>query len=432
MTANTSYASIALVSGKGGVGKTTIAANLAWLISTGPSQVLVIDLDFQNLGSTGLFASRFPLAKDNARELLRVRTSYSDLSRPPAVTAITDHLSFLPAAMLVDTLEERDAYLGTPDEIRTRLSGLLDALAEWYHVDCFVLDCHGGVDALSVAAAGMCDSTVVVTEADSVTFAGTLGLVDRFYEHYAQAARKPTIEYVVNRVPSKYKWKDLHRVYTYYINLRLGRFTPNETHPSFIPAEGYLADSFGEYPFQVELAPKALFTRKLELLTYRLLHGSHRNLLSTKITSRFGKSRKVKKVQRTVSSLEIRNLRTVVTAYALASVLLVGFLPIVALDALSDQVSWSYTAVLGVASIVVGLYFVLAAFRVLQYFRQKFLFQKALWKVLPANLRTFWRRMLLWKLRIFFYGSAVMPALIVLYGLGFGTFAIVLLLGGLT
>ena len=258
MTADRSYVSVALVSGKGGVGKTTIAANLAWLISSAPSRVLLIDLDFQNLGCTGLFASRYRLTGTNARELLRMKTPYSDLPERPAVTPITEHLSFLPAAMLVDTLEERDAYLGTPDEISARLSALLDALAGWHDVDCFVLDCHGGIDALSVAAAGICNNTVVVTEADSVTFAGTLGLVDRYYEHYSEADHKPTIDYVINRVPSKYKWKDLHRLSTYYINAHLGRFTPADTELSFIPAEDYLADSFGEYPFQVELAPKGV------------------------------------------------------------------------------------------------------------------------------------------------------------------------------
>ena len=144
--------------------------------------------------------------------------------------------------------------------------------------------------------------------------------------------------------------------------------------------------------------------------------------------------RKEKKVQRTVTSFEIRNLRTVVAAYALASVVFLGFLPLAVIVSFLEEsdvntVIYSYTGALVIAGVVVGLYFVLAAFRVLQYYRQKFLFQKALWRVLPAELQTIWRRMVLWKLRVFFYGSAVMPAFIVLYGVGSALFGVFLVLG---
>jgi flagellar biosynthesis protein FlhG len=414
------YASLALVSGKGGVGKTTLAANISWLISAAPSRVLLVDLDFQNLGSTGLFASRYTLHQSNARELLRSDVSYDQVQVPPSVTHVTEHLAFLPAALLVDTLEERDAYLGDPKEISAKLGALLSALHRWYNFDCFVLDCHGGVDAVSIAAAGMCNHTLVVTEADTVSFAGTLGLVDRYYEHYSDIGGSPRIEYIVNRIPSKYKWKDLNRLYGHYVEVHLGRFTPSDAALLFVPAEEYLADSFGEYPFQVELVPSAIFSRKLELLVYRLVRQSHPQLLSKRTLSRFRRPRQVRKVERLVLSREARNLRTAVTAFALSSSFFVILLPVYVLMTLPIEVVPTVAAgtlvwVFGVLAGLITLYFILAAFRVLQFFREKFRFNKALWRVLPKEERTVWRRISLWKLRLLFYGSTIIPGFVVLY-----------------
>ena len=57
---------IGLVSGKGGVGKTFVAANLAYCASLGKRKILLIDLDIENQGLTGLFAEYLPAPQRGA------------------------------------------------------------------------------------------------------------------------------------------------------------------------------------------------------------------------------------------------------------------------------------------------------------------------------------------------------------------------------
>ncbi len=417
------YSSIAFVSGKGGVGKTTLAANLAWLISTAPARVLLIDLDFQNLGCTGLIAAHYKLENSDALTLLRNQPEEKD--QPPPLTQVTDNLQFLPAALLVQEVKHRDAFLDAPEEVYQRLDRLLNRLHQSHSIDCFVLDCHGGIDAVSIAAAGICDHTLVVTEADTVTFAGTLGLVDTYYDEYIHSDRKPEIQYIVNRIPPKYKWKDLDRLYQAYLEKHLGRFTESKAILSYIPAEGYLADSFGDYPFQVELGRSALFTRKLELILYSLLNDSNPKLLSKKVQERFQKERYARKVRRQVISNEARNTRTASTSYALASLYFLFLIPLYSStyilhefleshqhrDTIEKTFIWS-TLILG---LLIAIYFLIGVWRIASYFRDKLKFQKALFRALPTE-QTFWRRLNLWKLRALYYGSAAGPVFIVLFG----------------
>ncbi|MFC1717066.1 CpaE family protein [Candidatus Poribacteria bacterium] len=287
MSRDRGYSSIAFVSGKGGVGKTTITANIAWLISVAPAHTLIIDLDFQNLGCTGLFASRQNLEESYTLALLRTNCEQEN---QPILTRITEKLWFLPAAPITQTTEHiefQNAFLGIPDDLYKRLDKLLSYLHEIFSIDFFVLDCHGGIDATSIAAAGVCDYTMVVTEADTVTFAGTLGLVDSYYSQYGSSDRKPRIEYIVNRIPPRYRWKYLDKLYREYLGKRLGQFTKSKSVLSYIPAERYLADSFGDYPFQVELAPSSLFARKLKLILYSLFCDLHPDLLSIKMQKKY-------------------------------------------------------------------------------------------------------------------------------------------------
>lgn len=429
MNKNRGYSTIAFVSGKGGVGKTTLATNLAWLISTAPARVLLIDLDFQNLGCTGLIAAHYKL--ENSDALMLLRNQPEEKSEPPRLTQVTENLRFLPAALVVQEVEHRDAFLDVPEKVYQRLERLLNRLHQSHSIDCFVLDCHGGIDGPSIAAAGICDHTMVVTEADTVTFAGTLGLVDSYYDEYSHSERKPEIEYIVNRIPPKYKWKDLDRLYQAYLEKHLGRFTESKGILSYIPAESYLAESFGDYPFQVELAPSAWFTRKLQLILYSLFRDSHPKLLSKKVQKQFRRERYARKIRRRIISNEARNTRTVLTSYALASLYFILVIPLISTIYIAHNLFQSHehqktlgtiqtpvedTLILSaiILGLLIAIYFVVGLFRITLYFRDKFKFHKAIFRVLPKE-QTFWRRLTLWKLRALYYGSALGPVVGILY-----------------
>ena len=412
MNANKDYCSIAFVSGKGGVGKTTIVANIAWLISNAPAKVLIVDLDFQNQGCTGLFSSRFKLGNSNALESLQ--NDQKEKKQVPSLSQITENLQFLPSVSVAQKPERKDAILDVPKDIYGRLDRLLNYLHELYSIDCFVLDCHGGIDETSIAASGICDYTMVVTEADTVTFAGTLALIESYYYRYSTSDRKPNIEYIINRIPPKYKWKGLDRLYQDFLGRRLGRFTKSQTILSYIPVVGYLADSFGDYPFQVELSPSAMFTRKLELIIYSLFHDSHPKLVYKKVQKRFQRKRYTRKIHKRLISLEMKNIRTLFTSYALICLLFPIF---IAYSIYTRDKNFEEVAIqVGIFSITIFYLLINSLIKAFSYFREKLKFQKAFLRVLPDE-KTLWQRLKLGKLRMLYLCALVVPLSICLFAI---------------
>ena len=417
-----SYNCIALVSGKGGVGKTTLTTNLAWLVSNAPSRVLVVDLDFQNLGCTGLFASTYNLEKSNVLELF---TKGNDLENHPiTLTTINKNLYFLPAALIGETEEPLYISYDATDEIYDKLANLLERLHRQFSIECFVLDCHGGIDVTSFAAAGLCDYALIATEADTVTFSGTLGLVENYYEQFKHLQRKPNIEYIVNRIPSKYRWKELDRIYRKYLGKYLGRFTKSNSILAYIPIEGELSDSFGDYPFQVELAPKSIFTRKLELLLYTLFHASNPKLIRKNIAQRYQRTGYAKKINQSLISYEERNKQTIVRAYGAALFYFFFIYPIFYILLLlysesSPETESRMLWIFGLLSLPFIVYFFISSIRNFLYCRENYKFQKALHKILPKE-KTAWRWPKILKLRVLYYVAAagsLFLALLLIFGL---------------
>jgi len=128
---------IALLSAKGGVGKTTTAVNLAALCARAGKATLLIDLDPQGASghllrirpAEGLKAKRFWSGKADIDELIRA----SDV----------EGLDVLPAA---DSLRRAEAVLEDLDHPRRRLVGIVGDLTGWERV---VFDCPPGLGLLS-------------------------------------------------------------------------------------------------------------------------------------------------------------------------------------------------------------------------------------------------------------------------------------------
>lgn len=417
------FATVAFVSGKGGVGKTTLAANFAWLLHRSNARVILIDLDFQNLGATGLFSALYELGPVNAFDLLHNPEKLS--GEVISLSRLEEGLWFLPGSFMQASEESDHTLEGVFESsarIRERLEQLLEQLHAAHGFDCIVLDCHGGIDPTSIAAAGICDHTLIITEADTVTFSGTLALLDSYLKHYEDSVQAPNISYVINRIPPKYRWRDLDGLYERYLHEHLGRYTASKGALSYIPAEDYLTDSFGEYPFQVALAPKALFTRKLELMVYDLFMDSKPALVAPSITRHFNSKRRVRRVAQTVLSSDATNVRAVFAAFGVTALYAFLFIPLMVYSAAnshsthSQQIdpSQTFAGAMVTVGIVVLLILVRAAFRVFFHFRDRLKFRKALFAVVPQH-RSGWRRMELWKLRMLYCCSALGPLTVLVY-----------------
>jgi MinD-like ATPase involved in chromosome partitioning or flagellar assembly len=364
------------------------------------ARVLLVDLDLHNQGATGLFVGRYPFGSTDTVSLLRDPGLVADRK---ALARIHDRLFFLPSG------EDPSAADYSAEEFTQRLETVIERLHEIHEIDCFVFDCHGGIDETNMCIAGIASHTIVITEPDTVTFTGTLALIDSFSQRYEGATRLPRIHYVVNRVHSKYRWADLQRLYAVLLQRRLGEFTP-DSHPlAFIPAEDYVAESFGEYPFQSELAPSSLFSRKLELVLHRLLAVSHPDFLADDILARFRRSSYARRIERRIDSQESRCVRTVLYAYPLTVIYyFCAMLPLVLWSGWESPESVASLTplillLLG-APMLILMGFV--AIRCFIYFRDKLRFQAALLRRNPAQ-GSRWTSLTLWKWRLLYAGTVV-------------------------
>jgi len=158
-------ATIAIYNMKGGVGKTTVAVNLAWAAATQSGmRTLLWDLDAQ-AASSFILGGDAPRATE-ARSLFEGRAEPADA----IVATSTAGLDLLPADRSLRTL---DAVLQDAKGAR-RLARLLATLSDRY--DCVILDCPPGLGptgeqilrGASVILVPMIPSTLSVRACDEV------------------------------------------------------------------------------------------------------------------------------------------------------------------------------------------------------------------------------------------------------------------------
>jgi chromosome partitioning protein len=123
---------------KGGVGKTTAAANLAWLAAAGGRRVLLWDLDPQG-GATFLFRVR-PKLKGGAKALLRGGSDLFDSVR----ASDYENLDLLPGDF---SYRHLDLWLDELKKPTQRLGELLEGMTADY--DLVVMDCAPSVSLVS-------------------------------------------------------------------------------------------------------------------------------------------------------------------------------------------------------------------------------------------------------------------------------------------
>jgi len=268
---------LAVTSGKGGVGKTTISVNLAKQLSLAGYRTLLVDFDIHNKGATSLFLDKledFEQTEDQLSLAGMMATQASGggiTAAHPLVVSLdaAENLIFIPATKpkeLVEwsTFEQKNAAL-----VET-IKGLLTVVAEKLKVDIIVIDCYGGIDSMTVAAAGIADDTIIVNEPDIITFSGTLLLYSYLSKIYRSGSITPRIHFVINRITSKHSYEFLAAEYAKH----LSSLSADERILAYLPFDRLVMETFGEYPFFTELLPKSLLTKKLRLMLFTLLDNT--------------------------------------------------------------------------------------------------------------------------------------------------------------
>jgi cellulose biosynthesis protein BcsQ len=451
---------ISFVSGKGGVGKTSLAVNFAWLCSQVYKTVL-IDLDFQNQGATGMMIRKLPSDTCGVFEVLH---GACDAKINPG--QIDKNLYFVPAISLLNPPN----YGVIADTLRSpslkeNLSEYLESLVEQSEFKIVVLDCHGGLDYSSVAAHKLSNDTLVVTEADVVAFNGTLELLE-FYEYHDEGVVPPPpeadgqedalpaedvrgeISLIVNRLPPRYRYSDINRTYTRLLTGYKGELKVKPEVASFIPDESFFSETFGDYPFSTQLAPKSVLARKTQLLMVEMLGLKDEQLKKYKPLRKLRSPRFRKKIKTTTLSAESKNIRNVLYAFGwLVTAISVGILAFIVwaiydtirTDAIQRQTAaltgpvkiqsapHDYTVVIAVV-VVVALaltvfYSLRAMVGMIFYYNDRYKFQRAIVHVLGKPI-TVWQRLALFKLWTLRWGTLVSPIVI---GLFLGLYLIVII-----
>jgi cellulose biosynthesis protein BcsQ len=410
---------ISFVSGKGGVGKTLLAVNFAWVCAH-LGKTLLVDLDFQNQGATGLLSSFIQEASHGAIDYI---LGSEQVTNGVFVT-VDNNLEFLPAVPLNHPPKHSELFDACQHPtFKSDLACFLDKVGE-YGFRIVILDCHGGLDMVSLASHRLSDHTLVITEPDRVN--GTLELLD-FY----QVAQPPNVatsdsnekqcltqdlsrpvELIVNRIPPKYRFNDLQRVYGGVLATYKARLNISDNVLAYIPAEEYVADSYGEVPFIIPVAPNCVAAQKLHLLAFKLFSTSFAIPAKYKPLSKLVSPRRRQRIDRTVISAESRNIRAIVNTFAAISCLYVFlFFSMISYPVLMRNADWSKkdtNLLVGLfclfASIVSAVY-LKAVFGLNRYYKDKYQIQRNLLRTEHGEA-SLWRRLAI--VRLLFLRAAMM------------------------
>lgn len=169
---------IAIVSGKGGSGKTMVAATMATILDSLGNKVLLVDADYGTAGLTyymGLnTVANISVGLTNLSSLESLNTK--SLNRYTQVMNGFENSEFIGVG-------DHRRYLKSSSE--TNIEMLFDELVkiskEQY--DFILIDCRGGIDTESLMVCKAVDEIVIVAETDTTSFQATQYLVDTLYDN---------------------------------------------------------------------------------------------------------------------------------------------------------------------------------------------------------------------------------------------------------
>jgi cellulose biosynthesis protein BcsQ len=169
---------IAVMNGKGGVGKTSITANLAGLYAAAGYRVLILDCDPQgNLGvDLGYLGDG---RSDSGAELLRAITGGS---APTPLSGVRDNLDVLPGGDLLNDLAAELSRTGrtNSDSAGLALAASLAQVAEDY--DLIFIDSPPGGDVLQRMILTAAKWVLVPTRSDDASRIGLRDVARRYLE----------------------------------------------------------------------------------------------------------------------------------------------------------------------------------------------------------------------------------------------------------
>ena len=185
---------IALLSGKGGSGKTTVAISLASLLSDVGKECLLVDLDLSTNGASYFFDSYFGEHTVGVWEYLaKSEKEDTDDERP---IKVADRLYFTPSRSRLRS--KGVVYEGLSIDDKVLSKRVIGPLLEWARKHNFkfvLLDCQAGYSIPSQVAARAAHLAVIVAEPDGISSDAS----DNLVAHLGEALPSER-HYLVNKV----------------------------------------------------------------------------------------------------------------------------------------------------------------------------------------------------------------------------------------
>lgn len=275
---------IAVSSGKGGVGKTVLAANLARLVSWSGNRVLLVDLDLYSRGSSALIADAVGKDKTTIADLLE----FADDRHSTALQQVAKEIRLVEAPgpsnslYLLASTHSSEVVLGPEykydvPQLKTLLSELVAGLVKAYDLKCVIFDCRPGPEPLFLAAAGISTDILLITEPDMVTWDSNISLFNCIYSYYRHDAKVLLgVQFVINRIPDRYDTDNLVQVY----QRRISRFLRGRRILAAIPFDHDVHKSFTLSTFFVDDLPSSFFVQRVAAIADELFSLTHPELLS--------------------------------------------------------------------------------------------------------------------------------------------------------
>ncbi|UPR18202.1 ParA family protein [Vibrio parahaemolyticus] len=169
---------IAIVSGKGGSGKTMVAATMATIFDSLGHKVLLVDADY---GTAGLTYYMGLNTVANISVGLTNLSSQEELNAE-SINRYSQKMGGFKNSEFIGVGDHR-RYLKSSSEtdIEVLFKRLVEISKEKY--DFILIDCRGGIDTESLMVCKAVDEVVIVAETDTTSFQATQYLVDTLYDN---------------------------------------------------------------------------------------------------------------------------------------------------------------------------------------------------------------------------------------------------------
>jgi flagellar biosynthesis protein FlhG len=246
--AQTRRLSIAITSGKGGVGKTQISANLAVAIAQRGRKLLLLDAD---LGLAGLDLALGVTPQHTLNEVLEGRLTVEQIAAEgPCGIRL---LPACPGRYEMANLSPKD---------RDMLSNAVDLAAAAY--DVLLTDTGAGINSNSVSFAASADEVVLVATPDPTSMRDAYAMA----KVLTKRAGVETIRFVANQVTSEAQGAELHDTLRNLIR----RFLPIElTFLGCVPRDELVRQSVAAGSPFILRAPESHAARAIQSIAGRLL-----------------------------------------------------------------------------------------------------------------------------------------------------------------